>query len=162
MGKPRRGDKPCACGCGERVRSTHKETQYKVGHSKRSDPVERFWRFVRKSEGCWEWIGAKHVFGYGKFTVKHRASGERIQFDAHRYSWILANGSIAPGKMVLHRCNNPPCVRIDHLYLGTHSDNVKDAWHFGTYDKRKPNERDALGRFAKTVTSKETSHVRTS
>ena len=45
---------------------------------------------------------------------------------AHRYAWIVAHGPIAAGMQVLHKCDNPPCDRVDHLFLGTPQDNVDD------------------------------------
>ena len=45
---------------------------------------------------------------------------------AHRMSWVIRNGPIPDGKYVLHRCDNPPCVNPDHLFLGTQLDNIQD------------------------------------
>lgn len=45
---------------------------------------------------------------------------------AHRVSWALHNGPIPPGIQILHKCDNPPCVRPTHLKLGTGKDNIQD------------------------------------
>jgi hypothetical protein len=87
---------------------------------------ERFWPKVRKTNGCWEWVGARwqgkfKELRYGKFSVDGRPR------PAHRISWELNRGPIPEGMLVLHRCDNQGCVRPDHLYLGTHADNTRDA-----------------------------------
>jgi hypothetical protein len=62
---------------------------------------------------------SKTDFGYGRFRLNKRT------MHAHRASWFLFKGH--PGKwLVLHKCDNPPCVNPDHLFLGTHNDNVQD------------------------------------
>jgi hypothetical protein len=79
----------------------------------------RFWKRVKKSTGCWIWTG--HVQkDYGAFWV-----GRKFYF-VHRYSWQLHNGDIPKDMCVLHKCDNPVCVRPDHLFLGTPQDNVRD------------------------------------
>src|SRR6185437_15023961 len=45
---------------------------------------------------------------------------------AHRYAWIRRHGPIPPGLCVLHRCDNPPCVNVEHLFIGTQTDNMAD------------------------------------
>lgn len=89
--------------------------------------IARFWAKVDKTPGlgpggtCWEWKGSVHpVAGYGATTLKCRGIG------THRMSWLLCRGEIPSDLWVLHRCENPPCVNPDHLFLGTGGDNVRD------------------------------------
>jgi len=84
--------------------------------------IERFWQSVTKSEGCWTWNLSRDKDNYGQFWV---ASGKN-RFRAHRFSWMLLNGDVPEGMCVLHHCDNPPCVRPDHLFIGTQKDNVAD------------------------------------
>lgn len=86
---------------------------------------DRFWGKVRKSDGCWEWTGATTT-GYGSM-----GNGQGRTELAHRISWRLHFGPIPAGICVCHHCDNPPCVRPDHLFLGTHSDNQRDAGRKG-------------------------------
>ncbi len=92
---------------------------------------DRLWARVEKTPTCWLWTGATAPMGwYGHLAYQGR------HLAAHRLSWELANGPIPRGLHVLHRCDNPPCVRPDHLFLGTNRDNVRDAsckgrLHFG-------------------------------
>jgi hypothetical protein len=69
---------------------------------------------------CIEFGGARDARGYGRITFR----GSR--FLAHRKAWIEQVGEIRKGLHVLHRCDNPPCVNINHLFLGTHADNMRD------------------------------------
>lgn len=71
---------------------------------------------------CVEWAGYRDRAGYGK--EGHRTG--RSQRFAHRAAWEDANGVIPDGLHVLHRCDNPGCVNVDHLWLGTHADNMAD------------------------------------
>lgn len=71
---------------------------------------------------CWEWKKSRNWKGYG--TKRHNG---RIQF-AHRLVWEMFRGKIvSSGLLVCHKCDNPPCVNIDHLFLGTNSDNMQDS-----------------------------------
>jgi hypothetical protein len=82
--------------------------------------MERFWKKVIKSDGCWNWIGCRKKQGYGNIRV----DGKTVM--AHRVSWEMVNGSIPDGLCVLHKCDNPSCVNPDHLFLGTKMDNHCD------------------------------------
>jgi hypothetical protein len=89
-----------------------------------STPIaERFWSKVDKSGDCWVWTGSRargRWQGYGRINA-----GDFVAL-AHRVSWEIANGPIPTGMLVLHRCDNPPCVRPEHLFLGTSHDNNLD------------------------------------
>lgn len=78
-----------------------------------------FWSHVDVTEECWLWTGTLKGNGYGYW----RENDGRY---AHRKSWINTFGPIPEGMCVLHRCDTPLCVRPDHLFLGTHGDNMRD------------------------------------
>src|ERR1035437_755093 len=87
----------------------------------------RFWDRVLMGDGCWPWAGKIHVgTGYGVVYAGGGRGHEREE-RAHRVAWALTFGPIPPGLSVLHKCDNPPCVNPDHLYLGTHQDNMADV-----------------------------------
>lgn len=96
-------------------------------------PLEqRLWAGTVATGDCWVWTRATTDFGYGKIGDGPRWRG------THVVSWELANGPVPQGLCVLHRCDNPPCVRPEHLFLGTVDDNNQDmirkgraAWQMG-------------------------------
>lgn len=85
-----------------------------------STPFERWAVHVDTSAGphaCWPWIGSLNVAnGYGKFRGT----------SSHRGTWELLRFPIPKGMQVLHRCDNPPCVNPEHLFLGSVADNMRD------------------------------------
>ncbi len=82
----------------------------------------RFWKRVKKTSGCWLWLGTGVPAGYG-----HMKDANRRNVYVHRVSWEIHFGPIPDGLFVLHDCDNPSCVRPDHLFLGTNADNMKDC-----------------------------------
>ena len=91
-----------------------------------SRPIEdRFWEKVQKSDGCWTWQGCLDRRGYGQIARGGKFGGN---VKAHRLSYRIAHGDLPESAHVLHRCDNPACVRPDHLFLGTHTDNMRDMW----------------------------------
>lgn len=86
------------------------------------DPGLRFWEKVAPPDarGCMLWVANRDKDGYGLFYFS--GSNKR----AHRVAWTLINGPIPAGLFVLHKCDNPPCQQIDHLWLGTAQDNMTD------------------------------------
>lgn len=81
-----------------------------------------FWSKVQKTPGCWLWMGTRHKEGYGMLRIP----GHRPYKRAPRIAWELAYNRSPEGLMVRHSCDNPPCVRPDHLLLGTVVDNTQD------------------------------------
>lgn len=94
--------------------------------AKRKTLAERFWEKVDKDgptlpgmdSPCWLWTGATHRQGYGEILI------DGVKKYAHVIGWVLQYGPVPEGHDVLHRCDNPPCVR--HLFNGTHQDNMSD------------------------------------
>lgn len=93
-------------------------------------PVEqRFWKKVIKkgNDECWLWTGSinSSEYKYGRIGVNGKNEL------AHRVSWILTYGNIPEEMNVLHKCDNPQCVNPNHLFLGTHQDNMDDMINKG-------------------------------
>ena len=90
--------------------------------------LSRFWSKVSTQEAaqCWLWTGCcsiKHAGTYGQFHLKR----PRAMVAAHRLAWVLSNAEpVPPQRFVLHHCDNPLCVNPGHLFIGDHSDNMRD------------------------------------
>lgn len=81
---------------------------------------DSFWGRVDTSGDCWPWLGLRYPTGYG------RVGWGGAHGYAHRLAYTLTYGPIPDGLWVLHHCDNPPCCRPDHLFVGTAGDNARD------------------------------------
>ena len=84
---------------------------------------KKYWKRVELplvAEGCWKWTGS--IDGKGRGRIHANGGG----FIAARVAWMLFKGLIPDGMCVLHKCDNPICVKPDHLFLGTMADNMID------------------------------------
>lgn len=81
---------------------------------------ERFWAYTEKRGDCLVWTGAVNKNGYGCIRI----NGKSIT--ASRKAFELSKGKIPNGLFILHRCDNPLCVNPEHLFAGTHRDNMHD------------------------------------
>lgn len=107
-----------------------------IARRKIENPEIEFWKRVVKHPGpyaCWEWQDSTNNSGYGSFQGK----------GAHVFSYELEHGPLPPDRpWALHKCDNRVCVRPDHLFPGTRSDNFKDALNKGrTHFQKHPEQR---------------------
>ena len=86
--------------------------------------ANRLWAGVDRSDpkACWIWPRSRTAFGYGKFQI-----GAKITINAHRVAYFITHPSEWPsGLVVMHSCDNPPCINPAHLSLGNHAHNAQD------------------------------------
>jgi hypothetical protein len=83
---------------------------------------ERFEKYIipEPNSGCWLWCGSWNEDGYGVIRIKRRT------VRAHRVSWELYKGPVPEDFKALHKCDTPPCVNPQHLFLGTQIENIFD------------------------------------
>lgn len=123
----------------KRCKSCYTAHMRKNPRNKITDPEAHFWSLVEKQElvtsphvdtPCWIFVGPKVVgkWGYGNFAPGARIGTGR---HAHRYAYFLKHGPIPKGVQILHHCDNPPCVKDDHLFPGTNNDNRQDSVYKG-------------------------------
>lgn len=85
---------------------------------------ERNYRIDPKTN-CWNWTRNIGKNGYGRLMINY------VSIYAHRYSYQLHKGDIPKGLFVCHSCDNRRCVNPNHLWIGTHTDNVRDMFSKG-------------------------------
>jgi hypothetical protein len=91
--------------------------------------IQSFWKNVRKTRTCWIWTGKTNHHGYG--LARYMGKYQR----AHRVSWQLKNGKIKAKILLLHECDNPPCIRLGrkHVIVGTQKKNIQDCIKRGRF-----------------------------
>ncbi len=134
----------CHCGCGELApiaKTTHfprgyvkgQPVRFRTGHHARRDPG-----WIAEDRGystpCHIWQGALDGWGYGCGPMR-----DGVRCRAHRLAWSTAYGPITAGIHVLHHCDQPACVNVEHLFLGTDADNSDDKVAKGRQAKRARN-----------------------
>ena len=89
-------------------------------------------------DDCVEWEGSKNGRGYGETWI----DGQRWR--AHRRVWTLAHGPIPEGMLICHHCDNPSCINVDHLFMGTPADNSRDMVEKERHGRSRLTEKDVI------------------
>jgi len=97
----------------------------------KKNTVEDFWKYVDRSDGCWNWTGGTDYDGYGQWWFDEK------NIRAHRFSLTISGVEIGPGQVVKHNCHNPSCVRPSHLQAASQKENIADQLKRGTHSRLK-------------------------
>lgn len=107
-----------------------KVTRYAIADDARQEALDRLRAQSEPGEnGCRLWRGSLNRSGYGYLTIR----GDRWM--AHRLTWAAVMGEIPKGQFVCHRCDNPTCIELAHLFLGDHTENQRDMVRKGRHAK---------------------------
>lgn len=92
-------------------------------------------RYISDENGCWIFQGQKNIEGYGIVQIGQARDGNRTRQMAHRYFYEQIVGPIPDDLLACHKCDNPPCVNPDHMFIGTQADNIADMMKKGRRGK---------------------------
>ncbi len=107
---------------------------------------------------CWIWLAYCDHKGYGRLNIGHHVNGvysNKLEY-AHRLTWEQTHGPVPAHLWVLHKCDNPQCVRPTHLFLGTVQDNNADRHAKGGYQTQAK----GTGVFAHKLTAEDVKEIR--
>lgn len=113
---------------------TPKSCSNKCGNA--APEEKRFWQKVEliPFHACWEWVGGKDQWGYGRFWYQSALWAKKRLGRPHRFAYEYFKGAPVPDDLIiLHRCDNPGCVNPDHLSVGTNKDNKDDCVRKGRF-----------------------------
>ena len=126
----------CSIPCGNRAKAENNKFWEKATEEQKLARIKEYLeKYIIKSTDpnrCWDWTGPKNYSGYGYINFNYRTGVKR----AHRISWIAYKGQIPAKLHVLHKCDNRSCTNPDHLFLGTHQDNMRDMVQKGRLKKK--------------------------
>lgn len=86
-----------------------------------------YYSMPEPNSGCWLWMGTVNPRGYGILLI------DNVPYRIHRLQWERFNGVIPKGLFICHKCDTPSCINPDHLFMGTHNDNMRDGVNKGRF-----------------------------
>ena len=92
-----------------------------------TDILKRIKQMSKRNGDCVEWQGHKTQDGYGVIKISGKSHL------VHRVIWEYYNGCIPDAMYICHKCDNPTCCKLSHLFIGTPSDNQHDSYNKGRH-----------------------------